>query len=136
MGSQMTGVVKSGRGLAVPRMTHSAIIERLQAAAGCPIVPGTLNVRLSEPIARGPNWRYLAAAEIGPEWQHQTDQAGYFLIRVFIAGRYLGLAFQADELGYPADQVELVAEVHLKSRLGLSDGDRVSFSALDWDGSR
>lgn len=96
-------------------MAHSAVIERLQALAGCHIIPGTLNVRLSEPAKTGPNWRYLAAAEISPEWHQQTGQVGYFLIRVLIADRYLGLAFQADETGYPADQVELVAEVHLKT---------------------
>ena len=132
----MTGVVKPGRGLAVPRMTDSAIIERLQAAAGCPIVAGTLNVRLSEPVTRGPNWRYLAAAEISPQWHQQIGQAGYFLIRALIADRYRGLAFQADEPGYPADQIELVAGIQLRPLLGLSDGDKISFSVVDWDDFR
>jgi uncharacterized protein len=132
----MTGVVKSGRGLAVPRMAHSAMIERLQALAGCHIVPGTLNVRLPEPPKTGPHWRYLAAAEISPAWQQQTGQVGYFLIRVLIADRHRGLAFQADEPGYPPDQIELVAEVHLRTLLGLSDGDSVSFAVVAWDDSR
>lgn len=126
----------SGPGLAAPRMVTSTIIERLEALAGCHIVPGTLNVRLSEPAKTGPNWRYFAAAEISPEWHQQTGQAGYFLIRVLIADRYRGLAFQADETGYPADQVELIAEVHLRNVLGLSDGDRISFSMVAWDDSR
>ncbi len=131
----MTGVVMSGRGLGAPRMAHSAIIERLQALAGH-IVPGTLNVRLAEPAKTGPNWRYFAAAEISPKWHQQTGQAGYFLIRVLIADPYRGLAFRADETEYPADQIELVTEVHLRKVLGLSDGDRVSFSMVAWDDSR
>ncbi len=49
---------------------------------------------------------------------------------VLVAGRYRGVAFQADEPGYPADQVELLWEVHLRDSLGLSDGDSIDFSVL------
>ena len=130
---RLAGVIKPGRGLAVPRMTGSAMIERLETFGGCPIVPGTLNVRLPGPLPRGPGWRYLPAAEIGPEWSQETGQAGYFVVRVLIADRYRGLAFQADEPGYPPDQVELVAGVNLRNVLGLGDGDAVSFSVVGWD---
>lgn len=48
-----------------------------------------------------------------------------------IARRYRGLAFQADEPGYPSDLVELVSEVHLRTALGLRDGDLVTVSVRD-----
>jgi CTP-dependent riboflavin kinase len=61
--------------------------------------------------------------------EERTGQVGYFLAPVMIAGRYRGFAFQADERGepgYPADQVELFSEVHLRRVLDLSDGDPVA----------
>jgi len=49
-------------------------------------------------------------------------------------GRYRCLAFQADQSrgpGYPADQVELFSEVHLRTALSLSAGDSVVISMRD-----
>ena len=51
---------------------------------------------LPAPVERGATWRYLEAA-----------------------GRFRGIAFQADEAGYPADQLELIAEVCLRDELQL-----------------
>ena len=79
------------------------------------------------PLERGSAWWYVAAAEVTPDWQARTGQAGYFLARVTVAERYRGLAFQAvepGELGYPPDQIELFCEAHLRRALGLGDGDR------------
>ena len=104
------------------------VLQRLQALAGCPIVPGTLNLRLPEAPERGPHWHYVAAPDISPGWETATGQAGYHLARVMIAERYRGLAFQADEpsgSGYPDDLVELFSEVHLRTVLALSDDDRL-----------
>lgn len=66
----------------------------------------------------------------GPRWERETGQAGYLLMSVLIAGRYRGVAFQADEPGYPADQIELLCEVNLRDSLGMNDGDAISFSVL------
>ena len=38
------------------------------------------------------------------------------------------VAFQADEPGYPADRLELIAEVRLRDELHLVDGDPISFA--------
>jgi CTP-dependent riboflavin kinase len=70
-----------------------------------------------------------AAAEIAADWEARSRQAGYYLASVMIAGRYRGLAFQAvepDGPGYPPDQVELFSEAHLRTALGLADGDSVT----------
>ena len=111
-------------------MAEGAVMNRLEKLAGFAIVPGTL-VRLPHALERGSRWRYVRAAEISPDWEAQSGQAGYFMVAVTIAQRYRGLAFQADEYGdaeYPADQIELVSEVHLRTELGLSDGDGIAFS--------
>ena len=74
---------------------------------------------------RDESWRYVAATDVAPDWEARTGQSGYFIAPVTIAGRYRGLAFQAVEpegMGYPADQIELFSEAHLRSELGLDDG--------------
>jgi CTP-dependent riboflavin kinase len=122
----LSGTVRAGRGLAATRMAEPALVQRLQELAGFSIVPGTLNLRLTEAPARGPRWQYLPAEQIDAKWQDRTGQAGYFLAQVIVAGQYRGLAFQADEPGppgYPPDQIELFCEVNLRAALGLSDGD-------------
>ena len=131
---ELSGIVQSGRGLGAGRMADEEIMARLKELAGFPVVPGTLNVRLPAPLERGPAWDYVAAAQIRPDWERATGQAGYFIAPVTIAGRFLGLAFQADEPGgpgYPSDQIELFSEVHLRKALGLRDGDSIAVAVRD-----
>lgn len=129
MQSDLSGIVQPGRGLGAQLMVEAAVMARLSELAGFPLVPGTLNVRLSGPLERAAGWRYVAASEIGADWEARTGQAGYHLADVVIARRYRGLAFQADEPagpGYPADQIELFSDVHLRGALGLGDGDPIA----------
>lgn len=132
----LSGVVQPGRGLGKRLMADGAIMTRLQELAGFPIVAGTLNVRRPRPLERDSSWRYVSAAEISPDWEARSGQAGYFLAPVMIANRYRGLAFQAEEPGYPPDQVEIFSEVHLRSALGLTDGDPVDVSVQRESSSR
>jgi len=127
---ELTGIVIPGRGLGSVRMAHSDTVDRMEELLGLSLVPGTLNVRLPGPLERTLFSRYLAAAELGPRWERETGQAGYFLAPVLVAGRYQGVAFQAAEPEYPAEQVELLCEVHLRESLGLRDGDSIDFSVL------
>jgi CTP-dependent riboflavin kinase len=129
--SDLSGVVQAGRGLGSPLMAQRGVMQRLQAIAGFPIVPGTLNVRLPGPLEPGPAWRYIPAEEVAPDWEARTGQSGYFVLDVVIANRFRGLAFQAVEPGgpgYPTDQIELFSEVNLRSVLGLTDGDPIVVS--------
>jgi CTP-dependent riboflavin kinase len=125
----LSGIVQAGRGLGAGLMGDDAVLERLQELSGFPIMPGTLNVRLREPLERGPEWRYVSADEIATDWEARTGQTGYFLAPVTVAGQYRGLAFQAvepGEPGYPRDQIELFCELHLRAALGLEDGDLIA----------
>jgi CTP-dependent riboflavin kinase len=130
MGLTFRGVVQAGRGLGSTVMT-GADLARLSELLGFDVVPGTLNVRLAAPVVRDETWLYLAASEIAPGWEAATGQTGYHYLRVRVDGRYRAIAFQADEPadpGYPADQVELICEAHLRRELGLADGDEISFT--------
>ena len=129
MSGELSGIVQPGRGLGSTLMADARNLARLEEIAGFPLVPGTLNLRLAGPLERTPGWRYVRAAEITPDWQAQTGQAGYLMADVTIAGRYRGLAFQAEEPdgpGYPPAQLELLSEAHLRRALALSDGDAVA----------
>jgi CTP-dependent riboflavin kinase len=129
----LSGTVQPGRGLARDLMADARLPEWFAQLAGFSIVPGTLNVRLLRALERGPNWRYVAATEISSDWEERTAQVGYFLAGVLIQRRYRGLAFQAQERGepgYPANQVELMSEVHLRSALDLTDGDLIRLSLV------
>jgi CTP-dependent riboflavin kinase len=125
----LSGIIQPGQGLGAGLMADRAVIEKLEELTGFSVVPGTLNVRLPRPLERGPSWRYVAADEIASDWEARTGQSGYFLAPVAVAGRYRGLAFQAVEpgqRGYPPDQIELFCEAHLRTELGLADGDRIA----------
>jgi CTP-dependent riboflavin kinase len=116
--------VQPGRGLGARLTADRTVLERVERLAGFVFVPGTLNVHLPRPLVRGSSWRYVAAAEMGPDWAARTGQLGYFLAPVIVAGRYRGLAFQAVEAegrGYPPNQIELFCQAHLRGRLGLHD---------------
>jgi CTP-dependent riboflavin kinase len=125
----LSGIIQSGQGSGAGLIADRAVMEKLENFIGFPVVPGTLNVRLPRPLEHGPSWRYLAAEEINSDWEARTGQSGNFLAPVAIAGRYRGLAFQAvepGERGYPPDQIELFCEAHLRTELGLGDGEPIA----------
>lgn len=127
--TDLSGIVQPGRGLGADLMSEPAVKKNVEQITGFPVVPGTLNVRLPGPLERGSGWRYVPAAEIAADWEARTAQSGYFVALVTVAGRYRGLAFQAveaGEFGYPTDQIELFCEIHLRSELGLGDGDAIA----------
>jgi len=66
--------VQSGRGLGVGVMADPAVLERLAELVGFGVVPGTLNVRLAQPVEGGPEWQYLASADIAPDWEGRTGR--------------------------------------------------------------
>jgi hypothetical protein len=56
-------------------MADPGLVKWFAELAGFPIVPGTLNVRLTRALDRGSDWRYVPAAEIAHDWQARTGQA-------------------------------------------------------------
>jgi protein-S-isoprenylcysteine O-methyltransferase Ste14 len=124
--TELHGVVVPGRGRGAELLADDRVLDRIEILFGVRVVPGTLNVRLATPFDRSGATRYVAASEVGPGWEAATGQAGYHLAPVLVEGRFRGIAFQADEPGYPEDLVEVMCEVHLRSTLGLEDGDPIS----------
>ena len=56
-------------------MGDENVMKRLQELAGFPVVPGTLNIRLSRALERDSSWRYVPAVDISPDWEARSGQA-------------------------------------------------------------
>lgn len=128
--STISGRVERGRGRGAVLLSSSHRVQRLTRVTGLMVVPGTLNLRLSGPLDRRVIQGFLPAGELGEDWEGLTGQSGYHIFHVLVEGRFRGLAFQAEEPGYPEDLVEVLSGVHLRAELGLSDGDEVTLSLL------
>jgi protein-S-isoprenylcysteine O-methyltransferase Ste14 len=125
---ELRGVVVPGLGRGAALLDDERVLDRLEELFGLRVVPGTLNVRLDAPFDRAIAARYVAASDIDPDREVMTAQAGYHLVPVLVAGRYRAIAFQADEPGYPEDLLEVMCEVHLRSTLGLQNGDGITIT--------
>ena len=124
------GVVVAGLGRGADLLADERVLDRIETMFGVRVVPGTLNLQVAVPFERTPKTRYVAASDVAPGWDAATGQAGYHLVPVLVEGRYRGIAFQADEPGYPEDLVEIMCEVHLRSTLDLEDGDPISATVI------
>lgn len=130
----MAARVRPGRGLGAPRMADPEVMALLERMMGFRPVPGTLNVVLDD-FARPPETEYVPAGLLSPDWEAATGQAGYWLTPVLVGGRFEATAVQADESGYPPEQLELVCGVRLRDALGLTDGDAVQLIVLPRPGA-
>lgn len=126
----MIARVRPGQGLGAPRMADPEVVSLLERSIGFRPVPGTLNVVLDDAFARPPAAEYVPASLLSPDWQAATGQAGYWLMPVLVGGQYEAVAFQADEPGYPPEQLELLCGVRLRDALGLADDDALELIVL------
>jgi len=130
------GIVQSGRGLGGSLMSAPNILESLQQLVGCRIVPGTLNLRLTRPFDV-PLANHLTFAELGVEYNFAeaglefNGAPGFHFGRVVIAGRYNGWIVCLTDVGHPPTSIELISDYHLRSTLGLQDGDTIEFTLVE-----
>jgi riboflavin kinase len=128
---RLVGRVRAGAGLGAPRMSDPHVMELISGSVGFRPVPGTLNVVLEQPFDRALATGYVSAKDLSPTWQDDVGQAGYWLTPIVVAGQFQAVAVQANEPGYPPEQIELLCAVRLRDALGLDDGDSVSISVAD-----
>jgi CTP-dependent riboflavin kinase len=130
-GNNYRGIVVPGRGFGAQRMANPAVLHAAQRLTALNLVPGTLNVRLPQPFD-GTLTGYLTEDDLGGNvWRdHAPNRQGIRFGEVLIAGRYRGIVFQGDEPEYPPAQVEIMSDHHLRTTLGLHDGDTLEFSLI------
>jgi len=117
-------------------MMASGVLESLQKFLGHPVVPGTLNLHHTQP-SDIPLSNYLSFAELGMEYDFAQSglefrgPPGFSFGRVVIAGKYPGLVMRTNQVDLPPDYFELVSSHHLRSTLGLQDGDIIEFTLVE-----
>jgi CTP-dependent riboflavin kinase len=112
-------------------MANPAVLQAAQRLTALTLVPGTLNVRLPQPLD-GTLTGYLTEDDLGGTvWHdHAPHRQGIRFGEVLIAGQYHGIIFQGDEPEYPPEQVEIMSDHHLRDALGLHDGDTLEFALI------
>jgi CTP-dependent riboflavin kinase len=112
-------------------MTNPTVLQAAQRLTALTLVSGTLNVRLPQPFDGLLPW-YLTEADLGGNvWRdHAPNRTGLRCGEVLVAGRYRGVVFQGDEPEYPPAQVEIMSDHHLRTTVGLHDGDMLDFTLL------
>jgi CTP-dependent riboflavin kinase len=120
----LTGIVHTGRREAAGFLVVPWVVAQLRERVGILPYPGTLNLVLTEEAS-------LAA------WRGVRQRGGWIRLvspdpsfcdascfRVLVNGGVEAVIVLPHVERYPDDLVEVVAEVGLRERLGLSDGDR------------
>jgi len=128
---ELVGRVRAGAGLGAPRMSDPHVMELISRSVGFRPVPGTLNVILEQAFDRELATGYVSGRDLSPTWQEDVGQAGYWLTPIVVAGRFEGVAVQANESGYPPEQIEVLCAVRLRDALGLADGDSLTISVAE-----
>lgn len=98
--------------------------RQFQTKLGLRPYPGTFNLKVDP--ADEAAWRRLRAE---PGIQILPDEAGACLSRcypVLVNDRIRGAIILPEVAGYPPDVIEIIAEGHLRSTLGLADADPVA----------
>lgn len=126
------GIVRTGRGGAVGEMSKPGVLEEFQRFTGLSIIPGTLNIKLKEPFNLS-LLKYLKFADIGWEFDPATQgieysgEIGMYYSQAIVAGDYpIYLVIFTWVTNVDTD-AELVSPHHLRTVLGVKDGDIVEF---------
>ncbi len=130
------GYVRTGIGGAVTEMTRPGSLEEFRRVLGLPIIPGTLNIRLSEPFDLS-LLKYVRFSDIGWEFDPATQgikyrgEIGMHCGPVIVAGKYPAALIFFTWVGLKDHDGELVSPHHFRNLLNLHDGDIVEFTLTD-----
>jgi riboflavin kinase len=127
--NRLDGDVRSGTGEGAAFVALGWVRAAVRATCGFDPFPGTLNVALTNPdsLAR---WRRILKESGLPLTAPAPDACGGRCFPVLVAGEVPGAVVVPDVTRYGEDLLEVIAPVHLRSRLGLQDGDRIQLSPL------
>ncbi len=133
------GKVRTGIGGAVGEMLKPGGVEGFQELTGLAIIPGTLNIKLTEPFDLS-LLNYLKFAEVGWEFDPATQgieyegEIGAYYRRATVANKYPACLIIFTWVTDIHTNAEMVSPYHLRTTLNLQDGDIIEFY-LDSDKS-
>jgi CTP-dependent riboflavin kinase len=131
------GFVKTGRGGGVVEMSMPGVLEGFQRLSGLSVIPGTLNLALTEPFDLK-LLKYVTFAELGYEFTPSKQgikfdgEIGMYYGRVTIAGKYPACVIFFTWVDDIYTDAELISPYHLRSNLDLQDGDIVEFRLSEY----
>ena len=125
--------VRSGTGEGAAFLALGWVRAAVRAQCGFDPFPGTLNVALtsSDSLAR---WRRILKESGVPLTAPSPGACGGRCFPVSVAGKVRGAVVVPDVTRYGEELLEVIAPVHLRSHLGLRDGDRVQLTLLSIEG--
>ncbi len=137
------GMVKTGRGAGALEMSAPGALEGFQRLTGLSVIPGTLNIDLTEPFNLA-LLNYVTFVELGwainlPKQGIKYDgEIGMHYGQAIIADKYPAYVIFFTWVGNPYTDAEVVSPYHLRSTLDLQDGDMVEFTLTEnhlgkWD---
>ena len=128
-------IVKTGRGAGASEMSVLGGLEGFQRLTGLSIIPGTLNIDLTEPFDLA-LLNYVTFAELGWEIDLQKQgikyegEIGMYYGRAIVADRYPAYMIFFTWVTDPYTDAEIISSYHLRSALDLCDGDKVEFTLV------
>jgi riboflavin kinase len=123
---ELSGRVFSGRGEGRKYIELSWVKQQIMEKLGFNPYPGTLNLRLDVESMKK---RQLLTEDAALGVCTPEGYCTGLLFKATIEGVSCGVVIPQVE-GYPDDELEVVADVNLRQRLGLSDGDRVEVTVF------
>ena len=127
------GMVKTGRGAGALEMSAPGGLEGFQRLTGLSVIPGTLNIDLTEPFDLA-LLNYVTFVELGwainlPKQGIKYDgEIGMHYGRAIIADKYPACVIFFTWVDDPYTDAEVISPYHLRSTLDLQDGDIVEFT--------
>ena len=130
------GAVRTGIGGGVKEMSKPGSLEKFRRVLGLSIIPGTLNIKLAEPIDLSV-LKYVKFSDIGWGFDPATQgidyqgEIGMYWRRATIAGKYDACLLIFTWVTDIHLNAELVSPHHLRTVLDLKDGDTLEFTLDD-----
>jgi CTP-dependent riboflavin kinase len=130
------GIVRTGRSGAVKEMSIPGALEGFHRLTGLSIIPGTLNIKLTEYLDLSA-LSYLKFADVGWYFDPSTQgidyngEIGVYYSQALVADKYPACLLFFTWVTTPGIDAELVSPHHLRTVLNLEDGDIVEFMLSD-----
>lgn len=118
------GEVFTGIGVAKTRVEQN--LDAYKQATGMDLLPGTLNVRLTEPFVVPSDSLYIPPDKIKPT----ENNRGITLIETVLGDEKV-VIMHPDRPIYEPNVIEIMAPFNLRNRFKLKDGDEVQIEVAD-----
>jgi riboflavin kinase len=128
--TSLYGRVTAGTGQAAGFMARPWVRDGVRDALGFDPYPGTLNLRLldADTVLRWGEIQKRAALRLAPP---AAEQCGGVLVPLVVAPDVPAAVIVPDITRYEGDILEVIAAVHLRSRLRLRDGSVLALRCQD-----